>query len=144
LSAGIDQLENAPSEWHQGAGAYGERFASEFGLNMAHEYFRATLASVLHEDPRYFASGERSSGARIKNVVRQIFITRKDDGTEGFAYDRWISALGAGELANVWMPPSERGFGHGAVRGVEMIGIDAAFNLAQEFIPLLRKMDHTH
>jgi hypothetical protein len=96
------------------------------------------LESVTHEDPRYFPSTERSKKARLWNVVKQTFITRTDSGGSSFAYATVISAFGAGQLINTWQPKSTGGVGNGIERGFITLGLDAASNLMQEFVPPLR------
>jgi hypothetical protein len=140
--AGVDQLENIPREWHQGAEAYGERYGTVFGMNMSHEYFEFAIDSALHEDPRYYLSTDRSVKGRLKSVVKQAFITRTDDGGQQFALGRWGGALGAGFLASAWMPPSQRDFSSSLRRSYAVFGVDVGFNLAEEFIPFLRRLDH--
>jgi hypothetical protein len=140
FSAGIDQLTDTPSEWRQGAEAYGKRYASEFGDNAAHQYFGFILQSAFHEDPRYFPSADRSTKARIKSVIRQTFLAHKDSGGEQFAFARWGSALGAGLLSDVWQPRSTGHLHNGLTEGGILFGADIGFDLAEEFIPFFRHL----
>ncbi len=138
VGAAIAQGTNTPGEWGQGGDAFGKRFASILGGSLCRQTFEFTLESVLHEDPRYFPSTERTKKARIWNVVKQTFLTRTDSGRSTFAYASIISAFGAGQLVNTWQPPSTSGVSDGIERGLISIGLDAASNLAQEFIPRFR------
>ncbi len=138
MGAGLGQLTNTPSEWGQGWGAYGERYASGFGSTLSRQAFAFTLESALHEDPRYFPSTETSFGARVKHALKFALITETDSGDERFAYSRVISAFGSGQLVNVWQPRSTSHVSDGLERGVITLGVDAGFNLAQEFIPSFR------
>lgn len=140
LSAGIDQFTNTPSEWGQGAAGYGRRYASDFGINMAHQYFGFVLQTALHEDPRYFPAADRSVKGRLKSVLRQAVITKKDGGGEGFAYSRWASAFGAGFLSDTWQPRSDAHFHDGLTEGAYLLGINVGLNLAEEFIPFFRHL----
>lgn len=138
VGAAIGQATNTPSEWGQGWGAYGERYASGLGGTLSRQFFAFTLESALHEDPRYFPSEERTRGARIKNVLKSVVITRTDSGADQFAYGRVISALGAGQLVNVWQPRSTSHVSDGIERAFIVLGVDAGFNLMQEFLPFTR------
>ncbi len=140
ISAGIDQFTNTPSAWGQGAAGYGRRYASDFGINAAHQYFGFALQTALHEDPRYFPSADRSVKGRLKSVVRQAFITRTDSGGETFAYARWASAFGAGLLSDTWMPQSDAHIHDGLAEGAYLLGINVGLNLAEEFIPFFRHL----
>jgi hypothetical protein len=139
IGAGIGQSLNSPSQWGQGAEGYADRFASSFGTNMAHQYIGFGLESVLHEDPRYMLSKDHSAKGRLKSVLRQSFTARKDAGGDTFAYARIGSAFGAGLLSNTWQPRGSRGIGDGFIRGTEILAIDIGSNLAQEFIPFIRR-----
>lgn len=138
IGASIGQATNTPGEWGQGADAYGERFASSLGGSLSRQTFSFVLETALHEDPRYFPSTERTKKARFWNVVKQTVITRTDSGGSSFAYATVISAFGAGQLVNTWQPKSTSHVSDGIERGFITLGLDAASNLAQEFIPRLR------
>ncbi len=144
VGAAIGQWSNTPSEWGQGWGAYAERYASGLGNTFSRQVFAFTLDSLLHEDPRYFPSEDRSKGARIKNVLKSVVIARTDSGEDHFAYSHVISAFGAGQLVNVWQPRSTDHFSDGVERGFIILGVDAGFNLAQEFVPFMRPKSLKH
>ena len=139
LGAGLGQALNSPSQWGQGVEGYADRFASSFGTNMAHQYIGFGLESALHEDPRYMLSTDRTAKGRLKSVLRQSFTARKDAGGDTFAYARIGSAFGAGLLSNTWQPHGSNGIGDGFIRGTEILAIDIGSNLAQEFIPFIRR-----
>lgn len=58
--AGINQLDNKPKEWRQGAEGYGKRYGSKFGEHVIDATVSNALALALHEDNRYFKSGRRA------------------------------------------------------------------------------------
>ncbi len=134
----IGQATNTPSEWGQGVGGYGTRFASGFGSNLARQSMAFALETTLHEDPRYFPSTEKGFKSRIKNVLLQTVVTRTDSGGQRFAYSRIASAFGAGQLVNTWSPNSNSTVQDGLVRGLISLGGDAGYNFLQEFVPFLR------
>ncbi len=138
VGAALGQVTDTPKEWGQGWGAYGERYASGFGSTLSLQVFTFTLDSALHEDPRYFPSTATTTGARVKNALKYVLMTHTDSGGDSFAYGRVISAFGAGQLVNVWQPRSTSHVSDGIERGFITLGLDAAFNLAQEFIPYFR------
>ena len=51
---------------------------------------------------------------------------------------RVISAFGAGQLVNVWQPRSTSHVSDGIERAFIVLGVDAGFNLMQEFLPFTR------
>jgi hypothetical protein len=144
VGAAIGQATNTPSEWGQGWGAYAERYASGLGGTLSRQAFAFTLESVLHEDPRYFPSEEKTKGARIKNVLKSVVITRTDSGDDRFAYARVISAFGAGQLVNAWQPRSTGHVSDGIERAFIVLGVDSGFNLMQEFFTFTRPKPLRH
>jgi hypothetical protein len=138
VGASIGQGTNTPGEWGQGGGAYGKRFASSVAGSLSRQTLSFGLESALHEDPRYFPSTQHTKKARIWNVVKQTFFTRTDSGRSSFAYATVISAFGTGQLVNAWQPDSNNNFSDGIERGFISLGLDAASNLMQEFIPKFR------
>jgi hypothetical protein len=138
VRAGYDQLTNTPSEWKQGFTAYSKRYASQFGTTVARQTFAFGLESVLHEDPRYFPSGDKAFSKRLRSVLRQALITRTDSGRNRFATARVASAAGAAFLANKWQPPSTSDTETALTTfGITIAG-DAAYNFLQEFFPRFR------
>jgi len=57
--AGILQGLDTPTEWGQSGSGYGKRFGSTMACSGIHSALAFGLDSTLHEDPRYFRSGER-------------------------------------------------------------------------------------
>lgn len=139
LSAGVGQLTNTPHEWGQGMEGYSLRYGSSFGGNVSRQSFEWVLESAFHEDPRFFPSEAKSSGKeRLRNVLRQTVFTKKDSNETEFAYARFISAFGAGQFVNVWLPRSDNSVLDGVERGFISLGADAAYNFLQEFFPFTR------
>src|SRR5260370_16028588 len=56
LVAGINQAENTPPEWQQGAEAYGKRFGSNFGIAAVSTTTRYALAESFHAHTLYYRS----------------------------------------------------------------------------------------
>ncbi|HLJ18445.1 MAG TPA: hypothetical protein VKV15_28400 [Bryobacteraceae bacterium] len=138
FGSAIGQARDVPYEWGEGVGGYATRYAASFGTNLSHQTMEFTLESVLHEDPRYFPSKEKGFKARMKNVLLQTLVARKDSGGNQFAYARIASAFGTGQLVNVWQPNSTGSVGGGIERGFIILGADTFYNFLQEFFPFVR------
>ncbi len=54
FAAGINQFSNAPPEWGQGFGGYGNRFGSDFAIAVFGTSTRYGLAEALKEDTLYY------------------------------------------------------------------------------------------
>src|ERR1700730_17508691 len=54
FAAGINQSENTPPEWKQGAEGYGKRFGSDFAIAAITTTTRYGLAEAFREDTVYY------------------------------------------------------------------------------------------
>jgi hypothetical protein len=136
--AAYDQATNTPGEWERGASGYGKRYANQIGGTVARQTMAFAGETLLHEDPRYFPSGEKGFMKRTKNALKQAFITRKDDGSNRFAYSRVGSAFGAAWVQYSWQPRSTQTTSDAMTTFAVTLAGDAAYNFLQEFIPRLR------
>src|SRR3981189_3107980 len=84
-TAGISQSEGTPKEWGVVAEGYGKRIANAF----AQDFIRGTLeygaSAALHEDNRYFVSGQTGFFRRTKYAVVSTLLARHDSGNESFS-----------------------------------------------------------
>jgi len=134
-SAGLSQWFNIPSEWGQGAEGYGRRFASSFGTHIVQTSILYPTSAVLHEDNRYFRSGETGFGRRLKYALLSTFLARHDDGSRHFSISAITSFAGGAAISRAWQPDSTDGPGHALSSfGISIAG-QAGFNVAREFFP---------
>lgn len=144
IGAGIAQWAGVPKEWGGGMEGFGLRYGSSYGNAVSRQVFAFGLDSAFHEDSRYFPSSESGFGLRAKNVIKQVLIAKKDDGTATFAYSRVISAFGAGQLVNTWQPRTNNSVGDGLERGALSLAGDFAYFAMQEFFPFTRNSVFRH
>jgi hypothetical protein len=104
--AGLSQAQNSEPGYGQGAQGYGKRFASAFADGTIENFMTgAVFPSILHQDPRFFQSGQGSFTRRTGYAVSRIFITRTDSGGEQFNYSEVVgSALSAAISTNTYHP----------------------------------------
>jgi hypothetical protein len=137
--AGILQADNAPTEWGQGAGAYGKRFAS----TLAWSGIRSTLAfgldTTLREDPRYYRSLGSGFWKRSGHALRGTILTRTDRGGQTLSVWRIGSAYGAAFLSNEWYPDRLNTVRLGMIQGSVTMGFDLLSNLGTEFWPDIKR-----
>jgi len=137
--AGLLQAADAPTEWGQGAGAYGKRFVSTVSGVAIYGALGFGLDSTLHEDPRYYRS--RSSGfwRRTGHALRGTILTRTDSGGETLSVWRLGSAYGAAFLSNQWYPDRLNTARLGVLQGSLAVGFGFVSNLGSEFWPDIRR-----
>ena len=106
--AGISQAENSEPGFGQGSAGYGKRFASAFADGTIENFMvGAVLPSLLHQDPRFFQSGEGSFTHKAGYAVSRMFVTRTDSGDSQFNYSEIVgSALSAAISTNTYHPKS--------------------------------------
>jgi hypothetical protein len=136
-SAGIEQATYTPHGYRQGAEGYGKRFGAAMARNASSEFFGTfILASMLHQDPRFFPQADPTFGGSIKYAVSRVFVTRNDDGKDVANWSGLLGpAMGEG-LANAYWPEGERTAGD----TLERYGIDiasrAGYNLVRNYWPV--------
>jgi hypothetical protein len=135
FSAGIDQANDKPTEWEQGASGYGKRFANILGQYSIQRTVTFGVGSVLHEDNRYFNSGRQGFWPRTEYAITSGIVARHDDGSRHFSISQ-VGGVAAGAfLARVWLPPSQSSASAGAVSFGITMGSNAAFGIVKEFLP---------
>ena len=106
LVAGINQAENTPPEWKQGAEAYGKRFGSNFGIAAISTTTRYALAEAFHEDTLYYRCECKGFFPRLSHAVTSSFTSRHgDDGHRVFSFPDVVAPY-AGTMTAVygWYP----------------------------------------
>ena len=88
--AGISQWHNGDPRYGSGCSPYLQRFgAAQADLTGQNFFQDAALASLFHEDPRYFREGPAGTVLhRIAHAVSRVAITRRDSGKDSFNFSR--------------------------------------------------------
>ena len=135
FSAGIDQANDKPTEWEQGASGYGKRFANILGQYSIQRTVTYGLGSLLHEDNRYFNSGKQGFWPRTGYALSSGILARHDDGSLHFSISQ-VSGVAAGAfLARTWLPPSQNSAGSGAISFGITMASNVGFSVVKEFLP---------
>jgi hypothetical protein len=140
FSAGIDQWKDKPVEWEQGASGYGKRFANVVGQYSIQRTVTFGLASALHEDNRYFNSGEKGIWSRTGYALAGGILARGDNGDRHLSVSQ-IGGVAAGAfLSRFWQPPSQESAGDGAVSFGITMASNMGFSVVKEFLPDLARV----
>jgi hypothetical protein len=135
FSAGIDQLNDKPPEWEQGASGYGKRYANILGQYYIQKTVTFGLSSALHEDNRYFNSGKTEIWPRIGYALSSGVLARRDDGSRHISVSQLGGVAAGAFLSRFWQPPSHDSAGDGAVSfGISMAS-NLGFGVVKEFLP---------
>ncbi|MGH9528520.1 MAG: hypothetical protein ACRD2S_01220 [Terriglobales bacterium] len=106
FAAGINQAENTPPEWKQGAQAYGQRFGSDFGIAAITTTTRYALAEAFREDTVYYRCECKGIMPRLEHaVISTVTARRGEDGRRTFSFPGVIAPY-AGTMTAVyaWFP----------------------------------------
>ena len=137
--AGLDQLRDSPKEWGQGSAAFGDRLGNTYAKHIIRRTLEFGASNALHQDNRYFASGETGVWRRTKYAVASTFLARRDDGRRTFASARIGSAAGSAFISRAWQPASTTDASHAASSFGFTVAADLGTNVFREFWPDLKR-----
>jgi hypothetical protein len=135
FSGGIDQWKDKPSEWEQGASGYGKRFGNIVGQYSIQRTVTFGLGSALHEDNRYFNSGQKGLWSRTGYAVASGILARHDDGSRHLSISQLGGVAAGAFLSRTWQPPSQHSSGDAAVSFGITMGSNMGFGVVKEFLP---------
>jgi len=140
IGAAYGQAVNHPSGWGQGWGAYGQRFGSGMARVASYNLFGTfVIASVTHEDPRFYVRENLSFGQSLKYAASRLVITRSDSGAEVVNYAGILGPLAGEGLANVYYPTGSKGFGSTMIRYSTDVGWRFAGHLLRQYWPEINR-----
>lgn len=97
--------------------------------------FEDILGAAWGEDPRYFRVPDQPFARRVHSVIKQAFITRRDDGTFGLAYARFVAIPSGNLLSNTWRAHNENTVSAALLRSTYSFAWRLADNAFDEFWP---------
>jgi hypothetical protein len=139
LSAGLDHLNDKPVEWEQGISGYAKRFGNIMGQSLTRRTVEFGTSSLLHEDNRYFGSGQHGAWKRTQYAVISSVTARHDNGRRYPSISTITSVAAGAGIARLWLPSSQSRFSNAAASfGYTMAG-RVGTSVLKEFLPdLLR------
>jgi len=149
VSAGFQAtLDQAEGQWpHYGGGMQG--WAKRFGATLADTESRRfiqtfALSTILHQDPRYFPSHQRTFIARTWYSTTRVVVTRNDNGDSTFNTSEFLGAAATSALQNAYYPRHDRSFGDTMNRLSGALISDAIGDLQREFTPDMKRLFRRH
>lgn len=137
--AAVNQANDTPHEWGQGAVGFGRRFASGLGKHIVHKTIQYPISRLLHEEFSYHPSGKTGFGPRLKYALVGTVITHKTTtGKRTLAVGEISGAFGSGLISRLWQPASTGSMAAGFGSGGITLGVDAGLNVVKEFWPEIR------
>jgi len=101
------QKMNSYWQWGQGAEGFAKRFGAAYGTAVQQILITSVLAdSVLHQDPRYFYSGQGTKGQRAWYAVKSAFRAKGDNGKWQPPYEGLLGMVASAEISQTYDPGS--------------------------------------
>jgi len=160
--AAISQSNNSEPAFGQGWAAYAKRYGVTAGDSMVENFMvGAVFPSALHQDPRFYQSGQGGFFRRTGYSVSRIFVTRSDSGHRQFNYSEIFGAATAAAISTysyhpsstyISIPrnphlfvPSDKTFSNTLDTWGTQLTLDTITLVVKEFWPdIHRKMSHKH
>lgn len=135
--AAISQIDNSDPKYGYGGGAYAQRFGAACADIASQNFFSDfVMASVLHQDPRYFRRGpEYGTWHRVGYALSRVFVTRMDAGNETFNSSGVIGMAMGIALSNAYYPDKSVTGEEVGSRFATSFAAAALGNLLPEFWP---------
>jgi len=138
--AGISQARNTKTGYGQGAEGYFKRWGAGMAYSATTQMVGTfAIASMLHEDPRYFVQDSGKFGQSVKYAVSRVFICRMDNGKTGTNWAGILGPLAAAGVANTYLPSDSQGIGNTFENYGLSLAIVAGTNVLREYWPHINK-----
>jgi hypothetical protein len=134
FQSAIQQATNGQPHYGRGWDAYGERLAAaQADQTSSSMLIYGVFPSVWHEDPRYFRRGSGSAVSRIWYAVSRTFITRRDDGTNGFNRSQTVGQLLSCGISTSYYPAQDRSAARVFLNWGVNLGYNSGYNVLTEY-----------
>jgi hypothetical protein len=141
-------LADATGQWpHYGGGTqgWGKRLGATLADTESRRFIQTfALSTILHQDPRYFPSHQRTLISRAWYAATRVVITRNDNGLSGFNKSEFLGALFTSSLQNAYYPRHDRTLGDTMNRFSGALSSDALGDLLREFAPDMKRLFWKH
>jgi hypothetical protein len=140
IASAFDQAINSPSGYGQGGEGYAKRFGADMGRAASANLFGTFLiASVLHEDPRFYVRRRLSFKQSVKYAAARLVITRSDQGERVVNFAGLLGPLAAEGLANTYYPDGSRSVGNVFTRYASDLGWRFGGHLLRQYWPNINR-----
>jgi hypothetical protein len=133
-SSAIDQWDDTPAEWEQGAEGYGKRFASQLGRNAIRQSVQFGLSEALHLDSGFQRSKKKGFGPRLGDALIQNVTSRTRTGKRVLSMPILAGAYAAPVIAYETWYPDRHTYKDGLRSGTYSLATGFAINVFREFI----------
>ncbi len=141
----ILQATGAYRDYGGGMQGFTKRYGTQLLSNEAGSLFgRWLFPTILHQDTRYYPSGQTRILDRMAYAVSRTVITRSDSGNNVFNSSLLLTLLFTSALANGYKPNYDESFQATMANTFAGLGATAQINLLNEFWPDLKDLFTQH
>jgi hypothetical protein len=133
-SAGIQQANDSPEEWGQGAKGYGKRFASGLGRNAIQQTVIYGLDEALDLDTGFKRSTRSGFFPRLKDALVQNVTSRTKSGNRVLSAPRLIGVYSGSVIAAEAWYPERYSYKDGLRSGTKTLLTGFGINVIREFV----------
>jgi hypothetical protein len=138
--AGYGQAVNSPKGYGQGGEGYAKRFGAEMARSASANLFGTFLiASVFHEDPRFYVRTHYSFMQSVKYAAVRVFVTRSDSGEQVVNLADIFGPLAGEALANTYYPEGNRDVSSTFTRYGSDLGWKFGGNFLRQYWPKINR-----
>jgi len=134
VAAGIDQGQNSPPEWKQGASGYGKRFASRMGQYAIEQTTSYGLSEAFRLDTGFEKSQRHGFSARLGDALIQNVTSRTRTGKRIISAPRLAGVYVGGLVPALTWYPSRFSYKDGLREGTYSLAAGFVINVMREFI----------
>ena len=103
IGSAYNQAVNTPAGYGRGGEGYAKRFGADMARSASSNIFgNFAIASVLHEDPRFYVKKHLSFTQAVKYSAVRVFVTRSDSGEHVTTTPDWLARF----WPKLWPPPT--------------------------------------
>ena len=124
-----------PSEWRQGAEAFGRNYGDAIAERVSFQTARFATGVITREDPRYVVSSSHNVFARSIHAISFTVVDQSNSGHPMPAISNFVGAAAGGFVGNAYLPAGFNDVTHAGQRATLRFGLAAAGNLFREFAP---------
>ena len=138
--AAYGQAINSPKGYGQGGEGYAKRFGADMARSASANLFGTFLiASVLHEDPRFYVKKHYTFKQSLKYAAERIVITRSDSGERVVNFADTLGPLAGEALADTYYPEGNRGVSSTFIRYGADLGWKFGGNMLRQYWPRINR-----
>ena len=131
--AGVNQINNEPTEWGKGWSGYGKRAASNIGEFLIQESVTDGLAAIMKRPLDYTPCRCRGTADRIGYALGGAVTDQMPHNEHPIAVPRIVGAYAGAYAQTTWKPDSRGRLEQTLLNGTTSLAVGGLINLYHEF-----------